>query len=167
MGRDKAALPFGGKLLWEHRILTLQMAGAAELFISGPVDGVYAQSGYPIIPDPLPNCGPMGGLLAALRRATYGHLLLLAVDLPEMTAGHLLRLWTRCEPGKGAVFRGEAYEPLAAFYPREILTVAERRTKDGDYSFQSLISEAQSLGLMVAVPVTPSDALLFRNWNAP
>jgi molybdopterin-guanine dinucleotide biosynthesis protein A len=82
-----------------------------------------------------------------------------------MTSGHLLRLWTKCQPGKGAVFRGEAYEPLAAIYPHEILSMAESRTKNGDYSFQNLISEAQSLGLMNAVPITPSDALLFRNWN--
>lgn len=167
MGRDKASLPYQGRLLWEHQVETLRVSGAAEILISGPPHGIYAGSGYAIIPDVHANCGPMGGLYSALAKATHGHVLVLAVDLPHMTGEYLRSLWSRCLPGCGIAGIDAAYEPLAAFYPKELLPLLESHISRKQYSFQKLIAEAESLGLMTAFSIAQEDLGYFYNWNRP
>lgn len=167
MGRDKASLPYQGRLLWEHQIETLRASGAAEILISGPAQGIYADSEYEIIPDGHANCGPMGGVHSTLVKATCGHVLVLAVDLPHMTAEYLRVLWSKCLPGRGVAGRDEAYEPLAAFYPKELLPLLESHISRNAYSFQKLIVEAEALGLMTTFPIAKEDIGYFYNWNRP
>lgn len=165
MGQDKASLDYQGCLLWEHQIQTLQNAGAAEILISGPLNGVYQNSGFPIVPDEYPERGPMEGLRCTLIKASCGHVLLLAVDLPRMSAEYLMLLWSKCSSGRGAVAMDRAYEPLAAFYPKEILPLLEKHMYTEEYSFQKLIAAAESLGLMATCLIAEKDIDLFANWN--
>lgn len=165
MGQDKASLAYLGGRLWEHQIRTLQNAGAAEILISGPLDGVYQNSGYRIVPDEYPERGPIEGLRCTLIQATYGHVLLLAIDLPRMSAEYLTALWSKCLPGCGVVARDRAYEPLAAFYPREILQLLEKHICTKEYSFQKLIAAAELLGVMTPCVIAENDLDLFSNWN--
>ncbi|PAW79625.1 MAG: hypothetical protein B9S32_03560 [Verrucomicrobia bacterium Tous-C9LFEB] len=167
MGRDKASLPYQGRMLWEHQIETLRESGAAEILISGPPHGVYADSGYTIISDASVNCGPIGGLYSTLAKAAHGHVLLLAVDLPHMTSGYMKCLWSKCLPGRGVAGFDEAYEPLTAFYPKELLPLLESHISKNEYSFQKLIAEAEALGLMATFPIAKEDLGFFYNWNAP
>ncbi len=167
MGRDKASLPYLGRMLWQHQVETLRAAGAAEILISGPPDGVYADSGCAIISDVHANCGPMGGLYSTLAKATYGHVLLLAVDLPHMTSEYLKRLGSKCQPGQGAVGIKMAYEPLAAYYPKELFPLLEEHILKHEYSFQKLIEQAKLCGLMAGFPIAQDDLAHFYNWNRP
>lgn len=168
MGRDKSGLPMsGGKLLWQHQVETLLAAGAKEIVISGPLNGLYANTGYRIIPDEFPDCGPMGGLFSCLHQTRMSHLLLLAVDLPEMRSNYLNFLWKSCVPGVGVVARDKAYQPLAAFYPREVLSQVERKVTSGDCGFQQWLVEAIEGGQMVSIQIDDDAQRLFRNWNEP
>src|SRR5438477_277515 len=92
MGRDKAALIVDGEPLWQRQLATLRATQPAELFISGKSDGPYANCGVEILADEFPDCGPLGGITTALRRCTSERLLVLAVDLPAMTAEFLRTL---------------------------------------------------------------------------
>lgn len=166
MKSDKASLPYGGGLLWEHQIQIVSEVGADEILISGPRDGVYANSGYAIIPDEHSERGPIEGLRVALTQARHGHVLLLAIDLPRMTGEYLRKLRSQCLPGRGVVGRDKAYEPLAAFYPKELLPIVESRIRQKKYSFQELISEAELLGLMTGYSISKEELDLFYNWNS-
>lgn len=92
MGRDKSALPVNGEPLWQHQLAVLRATEPAELFISGKSDGPYADCGVEILADEIPDCGPLGGIATALRRCTSDFLLVLAVDMPAMTATFLRTL---------------------------------------------------------------------------
>lgn len=166
MGRDKASLPYQGRMLWEHQIDILQQAGADEVLISGNSHGPYDRSTYAIIPDEYTDCGPIAGLHSALKKAKNEQVLLLAIDLPHMASDYLRYLWSKCRPGCGAVGLDEAYEPLAAFYPRSILPLIESHIRNGIYSFQKLIAEAESQGCMVSYPIAPNNQHFFFNWNS-
>src|SRR5689334_5170009 len=123
MGVDKALLPVPeGKSrvrpLWQHQLGTLETLGPVEVLVSGP-----ARPGFPArlrcVPDDVPARGPLGGLAACLAQVTTPWMLVLAVDLPLMTASFLGGLLQACDAGRGVVPRGpDHYEPLAAVYPR-------------------------------------------------
>ena len=92
MGRDKSALPVNGEPLWQRQLAVLRATEPAEIFISGKSDGPYANCGVEILADDIPDCGPLGGIATALRRCTSERLLVLAVDMPAMTAEFLRSL---------------------------------------------------------------------------
>src|SRR5262245_51623819 len=121
MGRDKAGVQVRGQPLWERQLSTLRQVQPAELLISGRLDGPYARAGVEIVKDITPGRGPLSGLEAALHRASHPLVLVLAIDLPEMTVEFLSRLiWFATQRGgeRGMVPRLNGhFEPLAAVYP--------------------------------------------------
>lgn len=81
MGRNKALLPYRGRLLIDHIVYTLRLAGLTDVYISGSVPG------YDGIPDDVTHDGPakaMGGMLRRFARR-YDALLFMPVDMPKMT----------------------------------------------------------------------------------
>src|SRR5438445_4836892 len=118
MGSDKALLGIDGEPLWQRQVRILRKLAPNELFIAGP----HRAEGAVTIRDALPNCGPIAGLLAALRRSSAPLLVVLAVDLPRMTSNYLGTLLESCRESVGAVPRGQ---PLAAVYPSASQQIAE------------------------------------------
>jgi molybdopterin-guanine dinucleotide biosynthesis protein A len=171
MGRDKALLDCAGRPLWQRQRDVLAALGAAEMFLSARPDQEWARSatGFQgLLYDELANAGPLCGVTAALERAEHGHVVVLAVDLPRMTAAWLGGLLARCAPGAGAVGRrGEFYEPLAAVYPREMKWAAWEALAAGRLALQPLVAEAVKAGLLHEQIVTAAEEPLFENWNDP
>jgi len=169
MGRDKAAVVFEDRPLWERQLATLAALQPRELFISGRPDGPYIDCGTELIADLHPGCGPLSGLEAACWRMQTPLLCLLAIDLPWMTPAFLERLVKMAiQDGRGIVPRnGDYFEPLAAIYPRAILSLVGEHLRHGDHSMQRLIQRAVDLDLMIVYPLLEDERPLFRNVNAP
>ena len=169
MGRDKAAVLFEGRLLWERQLATLAALQPRELFISGKPDGPYIGRGTEVIADLHPGCGPLSGLEAACWRMQTPLLCMLAIDLPWMTAAFLEQLVKKATlDGRGIVPRnGDYFEPLAAVYPRAILNLVGEHLRHGDHSMQRLIQRAVDLDLMIVYSLPEDERPLFRNVNTP
>lgn len=169
MGRDKALLTVSGVPLWWRQRDVLAGAGAAEIFLSARPEHewAYGAPGFnAVLHDALPDCGPIIGVTAAVERASHGHIAAVAVDLPRMTAAWFLRLLATCKPGVGAVGRsGNFYEPLAAIYPREMKWLLWETIASGNYSFQTMLAEAEKAGLVRVLEIAAEEAPLFANWN--
>ena len=119
-----------------------------------------------IIADAAPDAGPLGGLVAALRRCKNTRLLVLAVDLPNMTSEFLKQLLTICPDNGGVVPKtGERFEPLAAIYPARCLALAESCLNAGEYSLQQLVRRATDAGLMTTREMANAELSLFFNLN--
>ena len=86
MGRDKALLEIDGVPLWQRQLRTLQELQPSEIFFAGPAREAWIENGFECIADAANDVGPIGGLVAALRRCADARLLVLAIDLPEMTS---------------------------------------------------------------------------------
>ncbi len=187
MGRDKAALPFRGEPLWQHQLATLRATEPAQLFISGPADGPYADAHVPVLPDEAPDLGPLGGLSTALRRCSSEWLLVLAVDMPAMTPEFLRILLDESErTGMGVIpsiaapagvragnsspsgkTQERVSEPLAAIYPRAALAVADECLRVGKRKLE-LFARALEAQLLVSIrPFGAAVSGLFTNWNTP
>ena len=167
MGRDKAGIEIGGLRLWEHQLATLRATGAAHLFISGRLDGPYAESELEVVTDETPGLGPLSGIAAALRHARHDMLLVLAIDLPAMPAGYLRALVEESTArGCGIVPQGgEWAEPLAAIYPRACVPLVEQALLSGDRSMQRFVREAAERGLIALRPIEPGERAFFMNVN--
>lgn len=175
MGTDKARLEIDGVPLWRRQVETLASTGAEEILISGDPERDWEDWVGPILADDVSDAGPLSGLVMALREARFPLVLVLAVDMPAMTAAALRDLVqyasppTEAEPGRGVVpFReNRFYEPLAAVYPREALALVETCLAEGRRAVQAFAARAVAEGLLREKWISPEEEALFANINTP
>jgi molybdopterin-guanine dinucleotide biosynthesis protein A len=174
-GADKASLPIG-----DARIIDRQLAALAVVTVKNAVRIVandrdrYAGLGLRVIPDAVPDAGPLGGLYTALLDASHDRVLILACDLPFVTAALLQRLVA--ESGAGpendevdAVVPRSArgLEPLCALYMKRCAAAARARLDRGELAVAGLLADLRvhELGPEALAPY--DDGSLFENVNTP
>jgi molybdenum cofactor guanylyltransferase len=84
-GRDKSALVVGGRTILERQIEVLSEVAGDLMIVGGPVRPDLPV-GIRQVPDTLPGYGPLGGLHAALSAARGTATVVLACDMPYVTA---------------------------------------------------------------------------------
>ena len=177
MGRDKGLLDLGGVPLILHTARLLKPL-VAEITVVG-CPGRYAKLGLRAIADNAqtqggperPGRGPLAGIAAALTATHSPWNLIVACDLPYLSARWLDWLLSRAmlSRGEAVIPRTErGIEPLAAVYRREcgapIVAALDRGVRK--------VSDAvEELRVELVYPrewrrVEPSEAIL-RNMNAP
>lgn len=167
MGRDKAWLEIGGRSLILRAVSMVRELGLAEIFISGRAGVDYSALGCPVLRDRVPGSGPLGGIEAALEVVQAPLLLVLAVDLPNMTTAFLGRLAGQCDPLTGVVPQlAGALEPLAAIYPRRCGAILRRRLAEDRRSAREFAKACVLERAVQIVDVQPQEAPYFANWNA-
>jgi molybdenum cofactor guanylyltransferase len=171
MGRDKRLLVVdwkGGPVpLWRRQLNVLRDLSPVELLISGPGDLDYPPD-VRIVPDRIENGGPLAGILSCLDVAQANRLLVLAVDLPNMSSEYLRSLVQVGAPGCGVVPAIEQeLEPVVAVYPVEAATVANTCLQQGERSVQAFACRLEQNGLVHIRTVAPGEIVLFKNWNSP
>jgi len=168
MGSDKAFLHLGAETLLSHA-LSVAGAAAAEVRIVGDAKK-FAAFGR-VVEDVYRGRGPLGGIHAALSSSTTDLNLLLAVDLPFVTANFIEYLLSRARES-GAIVTlpraGGGLQPLCAVYLRSFAEVAEQSLRAGKNKIDSLFAT-------VGTRVIEEDELvragfsvgMFRNLNTP
>jgi molybdopterin-guanine dinucleotide biosynthesis protein A len=168
MGTDKAFIEIDGVPLWRRQLQILESLAPEQLFIAGPPHEEWQETNAIIIGDTEPGAGPLAGIVAALRASSAPLLLTLAVDLPEMTADYLRALHACCSAEGGVVpSYGERFEPVAAFYPKRAVQLAENCLAARDLSLQRFAASCLREGFATAVEITPDQRPLFLNMNTP
>jgi len=118
MGRDKASLPFRGGVLVQHVADVVQQAAGSALLVGSP--SKLGAVGYPIVPDIYPGEGPLGGILTVLQHSRADWNLVVACDMPAVTADFLGGLLRAAEASEADALipRGPSgrLEPLCAVY---------------------------------------------------
>lgn len=89
MGRPKAFLDFRGNTFLAHLLSQLQQQVGSVMVagLPGPED-----VGVPVLPDALPDCGPLGGLATALAALRRDWLLVVPCDNPVLPSDYAARL---------------------------------------------------------------------------
>ncbi|CAM3109742.1 molybdenum cofactor guanylyltransferase [Rariglobus hedericola] len=173
MGRDKAFLPFpapDGPPLIAHQAALLRSLGITDLIISGRLDTDYATTlpNARVVHDTVPDAGPLAGLIAILAAASHPWVLILAVDLPQLTPTYLQKMISTGGGRIGVVPYGpHGYEPLAGLYPRTLLPRLQAALDAGHFRLQKLLHESTQEALIKALPLEPAEIDLFSNWNTP
>ena len=121
-----------------------------------------------VVRDEFDGLGPLAGLHAALKAVEGPWLAVVAVDMPAVDAAWFVRLRKWCRPGAGAVARHEAgFEPLAAIYPREALTLMTRRLEAGEGSLQEMVTVLVRADRMAVITLAATELGRMENWNTP
>ncbi len=168
MGCDKAFLEMGGQTLLARQIQLVRNAGAEEVFISGRADADYSLFGCRVLQDKFPDTGPLAGIERALDAISSPLLLVLAVDLPGMSADWLRQLAARCSENSGAVPRVKGnLEPLAAFYPKAALPLAVALLDENSCAVKHFAKRCAQARLVNFVDVAGDEARFFLNCNSP
>ncbi|MFN2476614.1 MAG: molybdenum cofactor guanylyltransferase [Chthoniobacterales bacterium] len=167
MQRDKAFLAIAGEPLWRRQLGLLMSLRPHDVFVAGPRHREWIDATCKIIPDAAAAAGPLGALVAGLRVCASPLLLVLAVDLPCMTADCLRSVLQLCAPSKGVIPKTDRLEPLAAIYPTTTLGFAEEQLAAGEFSMHAFVQRCMQDGLIREWSVPPSQAPLFLNANTP
>ena len=168
MGMEKATVLIEGEPLWRRQLQVLQELQPVALWVSAREPLRWCPSGIEIVLDERPGQGPLSGVAAGLSRLKTSHLLVLAVDLPQMTAEHLSKLQSLTRPGQGVIPRqGDYFEPLCAIYPVESIALAEAMLGTSNVSLQYFVELLLGKGQAVAYDLTPAEQPLYLNLNTP
>ena len=160
MGVDKAFVPLDGRTLLA-RALELARGLASDVRIVGDV-AKFGKFG-PVVEDIFQNCGPLGGIHAALRASATDLNLILAVDLPFVAAqflSYMIEQAGNCSSACAVVPRAAGgWQPLCAVYRRSFAEGAETALRAGHNKIDRLfdlleirvIDEDELVGLVLSV----------------
>jgi molybdenum cofactor guanylyltransferase len=163
MGQDKALLPWGRDTLGAHVARIVGQAVDGYVSLIGPPEQLHALR-LPVYADRMPGCGPLGGLLTALEATDAEWNLLVACDMPHITADALTLLLDRAAKTGGlcvAPITPSGAEPLCAVYHIDCLPAVRRALDDKRLKMRNLLPE---LGVSLVAGLDP---LLFTNVNTP
>jgi molybdopterin-guanine dinucleotide biosynthesis protein A len=168
MGFSKALVKVDGRPLWRLQMEKLAGLAPAELFFSAPPGLELPAGEWTVLHDEKPGLGPLGGLAAAHCVMSADWLVVLAVDLPRMTASYLETLRDHAvTDGLGQVPEMDGrYLGLAAIYPRAFLDRhLDAHLRGDDRSVQRFVRAGIAEGLLAACPVAEKNRHLFQNVN--
>ena len=118
MGADKAFVPFLGKNMIEHVIERVRGL-SDDIFIVTNKPDSFEVFGFPTVSDIYQNCGPLGGIHAALHHISSGSLLIVACDMPWLERELLDYMISLRAEGDIVVPRWDKFpEPLHAIYSK-------------------------------------------------
>jgi molybdopterin-guanine dinucleotide biosynthesis protein A len=143
MGMDKAFVSLNGRTLLA-RTLDLARSVTPDVRIVG--DSAKFSAFAPVVEDVFCECGPLGGIHAALQASSTELNLLLAVDVPFVSLALLQYLIRRARDSSAAVTVPRAdggWQPLCAVYRREFAAAAETALHAGRYKIDALFDSVQ------------------------
>jgi molybdenum cofactor guanylyltransferase len=168
MGRDKAFIEYRGRTLLEHSLdLARLVAGNVRMVGSAEKFAAYGV----VVEDVFRDCGPLGGIHAALLASQTDLNLMLAVDMPFLSRGFLEYLIGKARDSEAVVIVPRAdgrLQPLCAVYRRAFAGFAENSLHTGRNKIGALLATVQT-------QVIEEDELIragfsqaeFRNLNTP
>jgi molybdopterin-guanine dinucleotide biosynthesis protein A len=163
MGRDKALLPFRGGVLAQAVARAVEQAASSAVLVGHPQ--LAEAIGYPAIPDLYPGEGPLGGVLTALAHTCAPWNLVVACDMPELTAPFLAALLDAAEAAGADVLLPQGPsgrpEPLCAVYNIGAREAVEGAFRAGERKVMRALQGLRRATLSVA------ELSHFQNVNTP
>jgi molybdopterin-guanine dinucleotide biosynthesis protein A len=169
MGTDKAFVDYNGRTLLA-RALELGRSITPDVRIVGNAEKFAPFA--PVVEDIFRDCGPLGGIHAALRASQSELNVMLAVDTPFVSWAFLQYLISQAESTPSAAVvvprDGEGWQPLCGIYRREFADAAENALLAGRNRIDVLFDA-------VRIRVIEKEELesagfsrtIFRNLNTP
>ncbi len=163
-GADKRFAELGAASLVETSLARLRAVCSGTVFIGSGArrELLPGTARHVRIADAVPGRGPLGAVVAGLRRAPTG-LLVLACDVPDVPVAVLdavVRAGAR-EQRPAAPLVGGRWEPLVAYYPRRVLFDLEAALRE------KLLAPHRLLDRIGCIAVRNLDGGRLANVNRP
>lgn len=169
MGTDKAFVEFEGRTLLA-RALDVARSVTPEVRIVGSNEKFAPFA--PVVEDVFCDCGPLGGIHAALRASQTELNLILAVDTPFVSWAFLQYLISQATKSPDAMVvvprSEEGSQPLCAVYRREFAGVAETALRAEENKIGRLFQQVRSRIIeRDELESAGFSSAIFRNLNTP
>jgi molybdopterin-guanine dinucleotide biosynthesis protein A len=168
-GLDKAALLLGGTRIIDRQLAILRTLSEDVMVVANDPSR-YAALQLPVVPDLVPGAGALGGVYTALDTARHDVVVVLACDLPFVTADLLDRLITEADDTVDAVVprSRRGLEPLCAVYRKRCAPVLRERIETGALQLSALpdVLRVREVGPAALAPYDATGRL-FANVNTP
>jgi molybdopterin-guanine dinucleotide biosynthesis protein A len=169
MGADKVFMEVEGRTLLDRALATVSSVCDYVRIVGDP--GKFSTLKTEAIGDIFPGCGPLAGIHAALAQSPCELNLMLAVDMPLVSASLLSFLFASADRGAAMVTVpriNEQLQPLCAIYRREFAANAEGALQAGNYKIDAAFSGV-SLRVMEEAELVAAgfSARKFFNMNTP
>jgi molybdopterin-guanine dinucleotide biosynthesis protein A len=167
MGEDKALMMIDGRTMLD-RALDLLDPHVNDLLVIGEPEK-YGHVGPFVMPDDVPGIGPLGGINTALHYALHDRVIVLAVDMPHVSAALIERL----KQGLGIEMDAfvpacdGAIEPLIAAYHRRCRPFFEACIAQGLWKVSDALGKVKTTYAQICPGEDGWPADLFRNLNTP
>ena len=148
-GGDKGSLVVDGRTIFERQVSELsQIAG--EILVVGPraprpgIRGPRDADAVRAVADLVPGLGPLGGLHTALTEAKGDVTIVVACDMPYVSARFLAYLVALADEADAVVPQTErGYHPLCAAYTRATIDPVARRLAAGQLKMTDLLADVR------------------------
>lgn len=168
-GVDKRALRIGSVSIFERQLAALEGLADRVVVIGGGPDRV-ASGRVRVVPDRVPRAGALGGLYTALCEAATPYVLVIACDLPFVSARVLERMAALADGTADAVVprTADGLQPLCAVYARRLRNRVRRHIESGHLKVQDLLAavRVRELGPDDLASLDPTGHSFF-NVNTP
>ncbi len=147
MGRDKALLTLGGKTIIERVVDRLREVFESIIIISDR-EASYAFLGVPVYGDIFKDCGPLGGIHAALTISKTNTIFVASCDLAFLTSSVILSIIDkplRCDARVASTESG--LQPLCGLYSRRCLRVLQDHLTSGQLSVSKFLQDVSSTSI--------------------
>ena len=145
-GRDKSALVVDGRTIFDRQVSELSQIAGEILLVGGTIES-GPRPGVTPIADLIPGCGPLGGVHAALSVARGEPVVVLACDMPYVSAPFLAYLASLAgDPDELAAIVPQTergYHPLCAVYTHAVIAPIERRLAAGHFTMMDLLADVR------------------------
>ena len=166
MGEDKGLIPFKGKIMASYPLDVLEAVSENILISSHNTE--YQQFGYTVIPDEIPEIGPIGGLYSCMKHSTTEHFFVASCDIPFVTKRLAQKILGFSEGYSVVIPQTEdnRLHPLFGYYSRDVLPLIEEHIKQGNFKMMDLLKacNAYSVPVVSYQPSTKVD--LLKNINS-
>lgn len=167
-GADKASLAVGRARIIDRQLAALSTVADDVRIVTNDA-ARYADLGVRLVPDAIAGAGPLGGIYSALLDAAHERVLIIACDLPFITAALLERLVAESGQDVDAVVprSSRGLEPLCALYTKRCATEMKNRIETGALQVAGLLDAVRTRVLEPETLAPYDEGALFENVNTP
>jgi molybdopterin-guanine dinucleotide biosynthesis protein A len=160
VGRDKAGLPWSSRTMIEVIAEAVRQAAGNVALVGSPER--YQSINFQVVADADGGYGPLSGLFTVLNTTKYDWNLVVASDMPRLTAPFLKDLLDRAKAeGKACLIpqTSQGLEPLCAVYHRRLLPSV-------DYAVHHNVLKMQDFVKTLDPFIWPvPQGVFLENWN--
>ena len=163
MGTDKSLLEFNGETLLEHSVKICNPYFNPLLISSGNPE--HQIPGCKLIPDIIPDCGPLGGLYSCLKNSETDWNFVLSVDAIFVEPAFISYMISEADDYDAVIpVHENGIEPLIGLYRKSSCRIFEEQVNTGNYKMHDLL-EKLNVNYIDAQNWVNRYPYIFRNLN--
>jgi molybdopterin-guanine dinucleotide biosynthesis protein A len=167
-GINKGTLAIGDIQIVDRQLTALREV-ASDVFVVGAESPAWTSRGLRVVPDEMAGLGALGGIYTAIVQSPSDRTLVVACDMPFVSAAFLRLLAAEDEDADVVMPRSaRGYEPLCAIYSRACAPEIRARLARGELQAAVLPRDVRAIEIgPQIIALADPDGLLFVNVNTP